>query len=57
MAAIGHCLLGGDFARKEFELKDDPQKGSPPKAVSLAQRARLTLDFELFSRSAPPRKQ
>jgi hypothetical protein len=45
-------LLGGDYAREEFELKDDRE------AVAAEGDAQLrVLDFEFLSRSAPPSKQ
>ena len=45
-------LLGGDYARGEFELKDDPA------GVAAGGGAQTrTLDFNFPSRSAPPSKQ
>ena len=48
---VVHWLLGDDFAREAFELKD--ARSAPPSAAA----RRAVLDFEGLSRSAPPSKQ
>jgi hypothetical protein len=54
-AAIGHSLLGDDYARGKFELKDDPA-GVAAGGGALRCAPRM-LDFKFPSRSVPPSKQ
>jgi hypothetical protein len=46
-------LHGGDYAREEFELKDERKALAAEGGKSYA----FVLDFECLSRSAPPCKQ
>jgi hypothetical protein len=45
-------LHEGDYAREEFELKDDCEA-----VAAEGGRLKAILDFEFLSRSAPPSKQ